>query len=80
MRSLWKWKITTSNGSIKKAATYDLRILESLGTASSIKSKHDALLRMAMLYFLWNTPREVEEATLLKKISVKMVYHMVYPH
>jgi hypothetical protein len=53
---------------------------ECFGTASGVQRKHDALLRMAMLYFLWNTPREVEEATLLVNISTKMVYHMVYPH
>ena len=29
---------------------------------------------------MWNTPGEVEEATLLVNISTKMVYHMVYPH
>jgi len=35
---------------------------------------------MAMLYFLRNTPREVIEATLLVKVSAKLVYHMVCPH
>jgi hypothetical protein len=37
-------------------------------------------IAMAMLHFLRNTPREVIEATLLVKVSAKLVYHMVYPH
>jgi hypothetical protein len=57
-----------------------LRIFEGLGTAFSIKSQHYALLRMALLHFLWHTPREVEEATLLVKISTEIVFHMVYPN
>ena len=46
---------------------------ESLGTASGVQRKHDAMLRMVVLYFLWDTPRELEEATLLVKIGTKMV-------
>ena len=55
-------------------------VFESRGTASGVQRKHDELLRMALLHFLWRTLREVEEATLLVNISTKMVYHMVYPH
>ena len=55
-------------------------MFDSLRTASGVQSEHDALLAMTVLQLLGNAFREVIEATLLVNVSIKMVYHMVYPH
>ncbi len=49
-------------------------MLQSLGTATSVQRKHDALLTMQWLYFFRHTPGEVVEATLLENIYAEMVY------
>ena len=59
---------------------YHLGVFESLGTATRVQRKHDALLTMQWLHFLRHTPGEVVKATLLVNIRAEMVYHMVYPH
>ena len=53
---------------------YDLRVFESLGTATCVQRKHDALLTMQWLRILRHTPGEAVKATLLVNIRAEMVY------
>ncbi len=65
---------------LSQSPIYHLRVTKFFGTASGVQSKHDVPFSMAMLYFFWHTAREVIEATLLVKVSAKIVHHMVYSH
>ena len=55
-----------------QSLAHHLRVFESLGTATSVQRKHDALLTMQWLYVLRHTPGEVVEATLLVDICAEM--------
>jgi hypothetical protein len=46
----------------------------------SLQGKHDARLGIITQQCLWDTPREVIEATFTIKVVVNLVYHATYPN